>query len=80
MFVERKVCYSTLFTNLVEWHAGTVSFPLSDVILAQVACPMSDVVICLHSGITSYSTLFTNLVRWHASTVSFPRSDVILAS
>ncbi len=45
MFVERKVCYSALFTNLVAWHAGTVSFPLSDVILAQLACPLSDVIL-----------------------------------
>jgi hypothetical protein len=43
MFVERKVHYSALFTNLVGWHAGPVSFPLSDVILAQLACPLSDV-------------------------------------
>ncbi len=40
MFVERKVCYSALFTNLVRWHAGTVSFPLSDVILAKLYCPL----------------------------------------
>ena len=38
MFVETKVCYSALFTNLVGWLAGAVSFPLSDVILAQLAC------------------------------------------
>jgi hypothetical protein len=31
MFVERKVGYSALFTNLVGWHTGAVSFPLSDV-------------------------------------------------
>jgi hypothetical protein len=36
MFVERRVCYSALFTNLVWWHASAVSFPLSDVILAQL--------------------------------------------
>ncbi len=27
MFVDRKVRYSALFTNLVGWHTGTVSFP-----------------------------------------------------
>ncbi len=53
MFVERKVCYSALFTNLVRWHAGAVSFPLSDVILAQLVCPLSDIMFCLHSGITN---------------------------
>jgi len=31
MFVERKVRYSALFTNLVGWYASTVGFPLSDV-------------------------------------------------
>ncbi len=45
MFVERKVHYSALLTNLVGRHAGVVSFPLSDVILAQIACPLSDVMI-----------------------------------
>jgi hypothetical protein len=55
MFVERKVRYSALFTYLVGWHARAVSFPLSDVILAQLACPMSDVKLCLHSGITNLS-------------------------
>jgi len=43
MFVERKVHYSAVFTNLVGWHAGAVSFSLSDVILAQLACPLSNV-------------------------------------
>jgi hypothetical protein len=38
MYVERKVLYSAL-KNLVGWHAVAVSFPLSDVILAQLACP-----------------------------------------
>jgi hypothetical protein len=55
MFVERKVGYSALFTNLVGWHAGAVSFLLSDVILAWLACPLSDVMLCLHSGITNLS-------------------------
>jgi hypothetical protein len=53
MFVERNVCYSRLFTNLVGWHAGVVSFPLSDVILAQLACPLSEIMFSLHSGITN---------------------------
>ncbi len=46
-----------MFTTLVRWHAGTVSFSLSDVILAQLACPLSDVVFYLHSGIT-YQSLY----------------------
>ncbi len=46
MYVERKVCYSALFTNLVGWHASVVSFPMSDVILAQLACPLSDIMYC----------------------------------
>ena len=55
MFVERKVRYSALFTNLVGWHVSAVSFPLSDVILALLACPLSDIMFCLHSGITNLS-------------------------
>ncbi len=35
VFVERKVHYSALFTYLVGWHTGAVSFPL--VIMAQLA-------------------------------------------
>jgi hypothetical protein len=53
MFVERKVCYSALCTNLVRWHAIAVSLPLSDIILAQLACPLNDVMFCLHSEITN---------------------------
>jgi hypothetical protein len=55
MFVERKVRYSALFTKLVGWHASAVSFPLSDVILAHLACSLSGVMFCLHSGITNLS-------------------------
>jgi hypothetical protein len=55
MFVKRKVRYSALFTNLAGWHAGAVSFPLSDVILAQLICPLSDVMFCLHLEITNLS-------------------------
>ncbi len=40
---------------LVGWHAGAVSLPPSDVILAQLACPLSDIMFCLHSGITNLS-------------------------
>jgi hypothetical protein len=43
LFVDRMVRYSALFTNLVRWHAGAVSFPPRDIILAQLACPLSDV-------------------------------------
>jgi hypothetical protein len=55
MFVERKVRYSSLFTDLVGWHANAVIFPLSDVIFAQLACPLSDVLFCLNLGITNLS-------------------------
>jgi len=55
MVVERKVHYSALFTYLVGWHTGAASFPLSDVILAQLACPLSDIMLCSHSGITNLS-------------------------
>jgi hypothetical protein len=65
MFVEKKVSYSALFKNLVGWHAGAVSFPLSDVILAQLACPLSDVMFCLHSGITNLSLYKHCCLRVH---------------
>jgi hypothetical protein len=55
MFVERKVRYSTLFTNLVRWHVGAISFPIIDIILAQLACPRVTLCFCLHSGITNLS-------------------------
>jgi hypothetical protein len=55
MFVKRKVRCSALFTNLVGQHAGAVSFHLSDVILAQLAFPLSDIMIYLHSGIINLS-------------------------
>jgi hypothetical protein len=55
MFIERKVHYSAVLTNLVWRHAGAVSFLISDVILAQLACPLSDIMFCLYSGITNLS-------------------------
>jgi hypothetical protein len=56
MLVDRKVRYSALFSNLIGWHTGAVSFPLNDVILAKLACPLSDVMLCLHSGRSDLST------------------------
>ena len=40
---------------LIGWHAGAVSFLLSDIILAHLVCPLSDIVFCLHSDITNPS-------------------------
>jgi len=37
-----------LFTFLVGWHASAVSLPPRDAILAQLACPLSDVIFCLY--------------------------------
>jgi hypothetical protein len=51
MFVERKVHYSALLTNLVGGMPVLLA-PPSDIILAQLACPLSDVMLCLHSGVT----------------------------
>ena len=70
MFVERKVCYSALFTKLVGWHASAVSFPLSDVILAQLACPLSYIMFSLHSGITNLS-LYKHWVGLNLKTIKF---------
>jgi hypothetical protein len=40
---EIDIRYSALFMYFVGWHAGAVSSPPCDVILAQLACPLSDV-------------------------------------
>jgi hypothetical protein len=39
------------------WSGGTpvLFLPLRDVILAQLACPLSDIMFCLQSGITNLS-------------------------
>ncbi len=62
MFVERKVCYSALITNLVRWHESAVSFPLSDIILAQLACPLSNVILFWETNVTQYFFYFLPLV------------------
>jgi hypothetical protein len=54
VFVE-KVHYSAVFANLVGRHPGAVSLPPSDIILAQLACSLSDIMFCLHSGINNLS-------------------------
>jgi hypothetical protein len=54
MFVERVVSYSALFTFLVGWHASAVCLPPGFVILAQLACPMNDVNLCLHQEQLTY--------------------------
>jgi len=65
MFLKRKVRYSALFTNLVGWHAGALNFPLSDVILAQLVCPLSDIMFYLCFGKITY--LSTNIGSRHIS-------------
>ncbi len=55
---------SVLFTNLVRWHASAVSFPLSDIILGQLARLLSDTMFCLHSGITNLS-LYKHWSYWN---------------
>jgi hypothetical protein len=44
MFVERWSSYSALFTFLVGWHDSSVNLSPSDVILAQLACHLNDVI------------------------------------
>jgi hypothetical protein len=55
MFVEIKVHYSAFFTNLVGWHVVAVSFPLSDLISAQLAFTLNDDIILFTSGIANLS-------------------------
>jgi hypothetical protein len=76
MFVERKVCYSALFTNLIGWPARAVSFPLSDVILAQLAYPLSVLMFCLHSGITNLS-LYKQLVSYLFTNIGPPCTQTL---
>jgi hypothetical protein len=35
---------------LIGWHAGAVLACPVDVIFAQLACPLNDVIFCLHQG------------------------------
>ncbi len=37
-----------MLTLLVGWHASAVSLPPSDIILAELACHLNDVIVCLH--------------------------------
>jgi len=76
MFVERKVCYSALFSNLVEWHASVVSFPLSDVILAQLAYPW--VTSCFDYVLGELTYLSTNIGVNYISSIVIDNSRVIL--
>ncbi len=55
IIVWAKDHYSAMFSYIVGWHASAVSLPPSDVILAQLACLLSDVMFCLQSGITNLS-------------------------
>jgi hypothetical protein len=43
------------------WHARAVSFPPGDVILAQLACPLNDVIFIFTYGITPH--LSTNIAQ-----------------
>ncbi len=63
LFVERQVSYSTLFIYyfLVVWHtSAVVSLPPGDIILAQLACPLKDIIFCLHQEYLTY--LSTSIV------------------
>jgi hypothetical protein len=40
--------YSALFTYVIRWHTGAVTLSPGKVILAQLACYLSDVMFCLH--------------------------------
>jgi hypothetical protein len=80
MFVERNVCYSALFTYLVRWHTHAVSLTLSDIILAQLACPLSDIMLCLHSGITNLQILTELLFAksHHCSIISWAKIKMVI--
>ncbi len=44
---------------LVGWHPSAVSLPPGDIILAQLACPLNDIIFCLHWDEVTY--LSTNI-------------------
>jgi hypothetical protein len=46
---------------LVRWQASVIIVPPGDVILAQLACPLNDVIFCLHQEQLTY--LSTNIGR-----------------
>ncbi len=46
--VCKEIGYFALFTFLVGWHTCVVSLPTGDVIFAQLAYPLNDVIFCLH--------------------------------
>ena len=60
MLLEWWVNYSTLFTLLVGWHTSAVSFPPGDIILAQLACPLNDIIFVYIGNYLTY--LSTNFV------------------
>jgi hypothetical protein len=39
----------------VEWNAGVLAHPTADVILAQLAYPVNDIIICLQLGTANLS-------------------------
>ncbi len=45
MFIKRWVSSYSFVYFLVRWDAGAVSFPLGDVIYAQVDCPLGACII-----------------------------------
>ncbi len=66
MFVERQVSSWALFTLLVRWHASDVSLPPGAIILAELACPLNDVILRFTLGITSLSLFKHWLVPRHS--------------
>ncbi len=44
MFVEKQVGYSAVFIFLVGWHTHAVSLAPGDIILAQLAWPLNEVI------------------------------------
>jgi hypothetical protein len=57
ILLSRNLCRETDWLLSIAYIFGqvAVSLPPSDVILAQIACPLSDVMFCLNSGITDLS-------------------------
>jgi hypothetical protein len=55
MFQEEQVSSSALFTFCFGGMPVQLAFPPADIILALLACPLNDTIICFQSGITNLS-------------------------
>jgi hypothetical protein len=76
MFVEIEVSYSALFTFLVRWHASAVILPPGDVILAQLACLLNDIIFCIHKEYLTHLSTTLDAMTFSAPLSRLPRHEL----